>query len=44
MTGHDYDKYVTLSKVNKLTAENFTARLKQASLVNKSGIPNFEIN
>ena len=26
---HDYDKYITTQEFNKLTSENFTARLKQ---------------
>ena len=29
-------KYITTPEFNKLTAENFTARLKQANLVNKN--------
>ena len=29
------DKYITTPKLNKLKAENFTARLKQANLVTK---------
>ena len=32
----NHDKYVTTPEFNKLTAENFTARLKQANLVTKS--------
>ena len=28
---HKHDKYITTSKFNKLTAENFAARLAQAS-------------
>ena len=35
----DNSKYITNQELNKLTAENFVARLKQSSLVNKS---NFE--
>ena len=30
------DKYITTPEFNKLTSENFTARLKQASLVTKT--------
>ena len=30
------DKYITTPEFNKLTAENFTARLKQANLVTKT--------
>ena len=32
----NHDKYITTPEFNKLTAENFTARLKQANLVNKN--------
>ena len=32
----NHDKYITTSEFNKLTVENFIARLKQASLVTKS--------
>ena len=35
----NYDKYIT--KINKLTSENFATRLKQANLSSKSGIANF---
>ena len=31
----DHAKYITTSEFNKLTAENFTARSKQADLVSK---------
>ena len=34
------DKYVTTPEFNKLTAENFTARLKQANLVTKTNFDN----
>ena len=33
---HDNSKYITTQEFNKLTAENFAARLKQADLVNKT--------
>ena len=36
VTDHDHDKYITTSEFNKLTAENFTARLTQANLVTKT--------
>ena len=36
----DNSKYITNQELNKLTAENFVARLKQSSLVNKT---NFEV-
>ena len=32
----NHDKYITTSEFNKLTAENFTVRLKQANLVTKT--------
>ena len=32
------DKYITTPEFNKLTSENFTARLKQASLVTKTDL------
>ena len=31
-----HDKYITTPEFNKLTAENFTARLKQANLMTKA--------
>ena len=40
-TDHDHDKYITTQEFNKLTSENFTARLKQANLASKSDIFNF---
>ena len=41
ITDHDHDKYITTQEFNKLTSENFTARLKQANLARKSDIVNF---
>ena len=38
---HDHDKYITTQELNKLTSENFTARLKQANLASKNDIANF---
>ena len=35
VTNHDHDKYITTSEFNKLTIENFKARLAQANLVKK---------
>ena len=32
-TEHSHDKYITTQEFNKLTEENFTARLAQANLV-----------
>ena len=37
----DHDKYITTPEFNKLTSENFAARLKQANLASKSDIANF---
>ena len=36
VSDHDHDKYITTSEFNKLTAENFKARLSQANLVTKT--------
>ena len=36
VSGHGHDKYITISEFNKLTTENFTARLAQANLVTKT--------
>ena len=33
---HDHDEYITSSEFNKLTTENFKARLSQANLVTKT--------
>ena len=38
---HDHSKYITTPEFNKLTAENFTARLKQANLATKGDISDF---
>ena len=40
-TYHDYEKYITVQKFNKLTSDNFAARLAQANLASKSDIGNF---
>ena len=34
-------KYITTPEFNKLTVENFTARLKQSNLATKGDIANF---
>ena len=34
-THHDHDKYITIQEFNKLTSNNFTARIKQANLASK---------
>ena len=39
----NHDKYVTTPEFNKLTSENFAARLKQANLARKSDIANLII-
>ena len=36
VTNHNHDKYITILKFNKLTTENFTARLAQANIVIKT--------
>ena len=36
ITDHDHDKYITTPEFNKLTAEDFAARLAQARLATKS--------
>ena len=36
LTDHDHDKCINNTKFNKLTAENFAARLKPANLVTKT--------
>ena len=38
---HDHSKCITTQEFNKLTAENFTARLKQANIVAKVDIADF---
>ena len=35
-TDHNHDKYITTPEFNKLTAENFAARLSQANLITKT--------
>ena len=40
-TDHDHDKYIATQECNRLTSENFTARLKQANLASKNDIVNF---
>ena len=38
ITDHDHGKYITNSKFNNFTAENFAARLAQANLATKNDI------
>ena len=40
----DHTKYITIQQFNKLTAENFAARLKQISLLSKNDASNKLIN
>ena len=40
----DHTKYITIQQLNKLTAENFAARLKQISLLSKNDASNKLIN
>ena len=40
----DHDKYITTAEFNKLTAENFTARLVQGNLATSLTIFNKKIN
>ena len=35
-TDHNHEKYITISEFNKLTTENFNARLVQANLITKT--------
>ena len=35
ITDHNHDRYITTSEFNKLTTENFNARLAQANLITK---------
>ena len=41
ITNHHHDKYITAPKFNKLTVQNYAARLAQANLSSKSDIANF---
>ena len=44
ITDYNHKKYITTPEFNKLTAENFAARLTQASLVTKTDFDNKLIN
>ena len=44
ITDHDHDEYITTPEFNRLTAENFAARLAQANLVTKTDFDNKLIN
>ena len=39
-TNHNHDKYITTPEFNKLTLENFAARLAQANLIAKTDFDN----
>ena len=39
-TDHDHDKYITTQEFNKLTSEDFTARLKKANLASEIDVAN----
>ena len=41
ITDHDHNKYITTQEFNKLTSENFAARLAQANLASKNDIADF---
>ena len=41
ISDHDNDKYITTPEFNRLTAENFAARLAEANLTSKNDIANF---
>ena len=41
ITDYDYDKYITTQEFNKLTSENFAARLAQANLGSKNDVADF---
>ena len=41
ITDYAHDKYITTPELNKLTAENFAARLAQVNLASKNDIANF---
>ena len=40
ITDHNHDRYITTPEFNKLTAENFAARLAQANSVTKTDFDN----
>ena len=44
ITDHSHDKYITTLEFNKLTAENFAARLALANLVTKTDFDDNLIN
>ena len=44
ITDHSHDKYITTPQFNKLTIENFAARLAQVNLVTKTDYDDKMIN
>ena len=40
ITEYNHDKYITTPEFNRLTSENFAARLVQANLASKNDIAN----
>ena len=40
ITEYNHDKYITTPEFNRLTSENFAARLAQANLASKNDIAN----
>ena len=40
-TDHDHDKYITTQEFDKVTSENFTARLAKANFASKDDIAYF---
>ena len=41
ITGHGYGKCIDTQELNKITASNFAARIKQGNLASKNDIANF---
>ena len=41
INNHDYAKYIAIQDFNRLRADNFTVRLKQANLASKNAITNY---
>ena len=41
---HNHKKYITTQKFNKITTDNFAAKLKQANLASKNNIGDFVKN
>ena len=44
ITNHNQNKYITISELNKLTVQNFDARLAQATLVTNTDFDNKLMN